>query len=141
LPTVANTTANGLPTDFSVLAGLDELREIDNLTLADTSETAGLRVEPRFNANTGDLRGVAFRERNKERKVVYYVGSRSKGDRKTEFDFYANAYRESRGRSANGFANGGSIGNLVLTGKETRGKSVGTDTNWTHSEGRSGYVH
>lgn len=132
------TVANALPTDLDVLAEFDE---IENLALADTSETVGLRVEPRFNANTGDLRGVVFRERNKERKVVYYVGSRSKGDRKTEFDFYANAYRESRGRVANGFANGGSVGNLILPSKEIGGQSVGTDTNWTHSEGRGGYIH
>jgi hypothetical protein len=133
-----STVANALPTDFDVLAEFDE---IESLALANTSETVGLRVEPRFNANTGDLRGVAFRERNKDRKVVYYVGSRSKGDRKTEFDFYANAYRESRRRSANGFANGGSVGNLILSGKETRGESVGTDIDWTQPEGRSGYIH
>jgi hypothetical protein len=100
VPTVANT----LPID-DVLAELEGLEVIE---IANTKTVGDLRTEARFNANTGALRGIAFRERNKGRKAVYYVGQRSKGDRKTEFEFYANAYRDAERRRT---ANRSSVGN------------------------------
>jgi hypothetical protein len=130
VPTLANT----LPTDLDVLAELESLEVVE---IANTKSVGDLRTETRFNANTGALRGIAFRERNKGRKAVYYVGARSKGDRKAEFEFYANAYREARRRTANR----SSVGNPVDEGKAPGVGSVGTGFDWTQPEGRAGYVH
>lgn len=130
-----------LPTQVPTQEFDDVLAEIENLSvveIANAKSEGDLRVEPRFNANTGNLRGIAFRERNKERKVVYYVGQRSKGDRKIEFEFYANAYREAKRERT---ASGNSVGNPVYHVEEIGKGSVGTDTNWRHSEGRDSYVH
>ena len=130
LPTVAN----ALPTDLEVLAELENLKVVE---IANTKSANGLRTEARYNANTGNLRGVAFRERNKGRKVVYYVGSRSKGDRKTEFEFYANAY----GRSRQRIANGSSVGNPVRPSEAIGTGSVGTSLDWHYPGRQDGYIH
>jgi hypothetical protein len=109
----------------------DVLAEIDGLELASLEDMQDtVRIEARFNANTGNLRGIAFRERNKERKVVYYVGARSQGDRRTEFESYANTYWEVKRGSANGLANGGHPKNPVYQRKEIGKGSVGTSPDW-----------
>jgi hypothetical protein len=117
---------------------LAEIEALDVVEIANTKTIGDLRVEARFNANTGALRGLAFRERNKGRKAVYYVGARSKGDRKAEFEFYANAYRDAERRR---IANRGSVGNPLHSG-ETAGKGyIRPGVDWTNAEGRAGYIH
>ena len=74
----------------------------------------GLRTEWRKN-DKGKLRGVAFRERNKERHAVRYVGERSVGSRQAEYRRYANAYaeryNEQIGSVGNSVDGAGSVGN------------------------------
>jgi len=43
-------------------------------------DSADLRIEKRYNPETGQLRGFAFRERNNSRRVVRYVGCRENPD-------------------------------------------------------------
>lgn len=91
----------------------------------------GLRTEWRKNANTGKLRGVAFRERNKERKAVRYVGERSVGSRKEEFERYARAYAER-------YDKGGSVGNPLdgrgSVGKDEERELIPLPKDWPRSD-------
>lgn len=104
------------PTDFEVLAELEGLHVVSLQTVGNQAE---LRREWRINANTGSLMGVVFRERNKGRKAVRYVGKRSKGERKAEFERYANGFTGAkRGRGANRSF----VGN-ALYGGETVGET------------------
>jgi len=57
--------------------GLSNLRSVGSEKVANTS---GLRREWRINANTGDLRGVYYLHRGKDRKPAYYIGKREKPD-------------------------------------------------------------
>jgi hypothetical protein len=123
------------PIEPDVLAEIETLQLVE---IANTKSANELRTEARFNANTGALRGVAFRERNKERKAVYYVGQRSKGARKIEFEFYANAYRDAERRR---IANRVSVGNPLFPGETTGKGSIGTGLNWSYPERRDGYIH
>jgi hypothetical protein len=93
--------------DVSLLA---ELNGLTVISLQSIGSQAELRREWRVNANTGNLIGVVFRERNKDRKAVRYVGKRSKGERKEEYQRYANGFRGGR-------ANGSSIGNAIHGGE------------------------
>lgn len=98
--------------DVSLLA---ELGGLTVISLQSIGSQAELRREWRINANTGNLIGVVFRERNKDRKAVRYVGKRSKGERKEEYQRYANGFGSGR-------ANGSFIGN-ALHGGEGVGKA------------------
>lgn len=111
---MASPTAN----TFEALAGIPEAlavsfgSDLEPIYIANARKTS-LRTEWRKNANTGKLRGVAFRERNKERKAVRYVGERSVGSRKAEYDRYSRAYteRNDEGRSVGSRLDGsGSVG-------------------------------
>jgi hypothetical protein len=65
--------------------GLTDIQEIE--TVGNQIELD--RREWRIIANTGELRGICWRERNKERKVTRYVGKRNNPK---EFAIYHAAY-------------------------------------------------
>lgn len=68
------------PTRSGVLADLPEALAGEGMELVDLANTIfeqPTRLEPRYNKH-GKLRGIAWRERNKERKGVWYVGANSK---------------------------------------------------------------
>jgi len=117
---------------------LAELQNLQPVSLQTIGTDAELRREWRINANTGGLVGVVFRERNKGRKAVRYVGKRSKGERKAEFERYANGFTGAkRGRTDRG-----SIGNALHGGEDAGKAFIGKRTDWTqpeHKEAR--YLH
>jgi hypothetical protein len=82
-PGIANTEANAevlaIPIEEALAMQAEPLavEELEKFDSANTFE-AETRLEPRRNPKTGKLRGIAWRERNKERKAVYYVGINSK---------------------------------------------------------------
>ncbi len=93
LPTLNPETANTdrvIPEVLASPAAVPEVlagRELEEVSIDESFEFSNpVRLEPRFNPQTGKLRGIAWRERTKERKGVYYVGAKSKGRRKEQFD-------------------------------------------------------
>jgi len=118
--------------DVSLLA---ELNGLTVISLQSIGSQAELRREWRINANTGNLIGVVFRERNKDRKAVRYVGKRSKGERKEEYQRYANGF-------GGGRANGSSIGNAVHGGEGVRGaRNLRSADGSLSSQSQSSYLH
>ena len=78
-------------TDLQQIAnslGLTELQEVATVGSDLRADNGLWRREWRIVGTTGELRGVCWRERNKERKAVRYVGKRQK----REFDIYNRAY-------------------------------------------------
>lgn len=59
--------------------------EIEIIDIANAEIEQPTRMEPRRNKK-GQLRGISWRERNKGRKAVWYVGAKSTGQRKAQFD-------------------------------------------------------
>ena len=59
--------------------------DIEEIVIANTTASVGSRMEPRYN-DKGELRGVCWRQRNAERKTVFYVGAKSKGNRQEQFE-------------------------------------------------------
>lgn len=117
---------------------LAELQNLQPISLQSIGNEAELRREWRINANTGGLVGVVFRERNKGRKAVRYVGKRSKGERKAEFERYANGFTGAR----RGRANRSSIGNALHGGEDVGKAVIGNRTDWTQPENApTSYVH
>lgn len=117
---------------------LAELQNLQPISLQSIGNEAELRMEWRINANTGGLVGVVFRERNKGRKAVRYVGKRSKGERKAEFERYANGFTGAK----RGGANGSSIGNALHGGEDIGKAVIGNRPNWTQPENApTSYVH
>jgi hypothetical protein len=64
---------------------LTDVQEIETVG----AETTLDRREWRIIANTGELRGICWRQRNKDRKVTRYVGKRNNPE---EFRIYQAAY-------------------------------------------------
>ncbi|MFZ5589619.1 MAG: hypothetical protein ACOY4M_08300 [Pseudomonadota bacterium] len=60
----------------------DEM-EIVEFTPADRDDET--RIELRRGKN-GTLRGIVWRRRGKDRKAIYYVGAKSKGDRGRQWE-------------------------------------------------------
>jgi len=117
---------------------LAEIESLKPISLQSVGSLAELRREWRINANTGQLIGVVFRERNKERKAVRYVGKRSKGERKAEFERYANGFTGAR----RGRANGSSVGNAVHSGEDAGKAFIGNRPNWTRADNeKTSYLH
>jgi hypothetical protein len=87
-PGVANAEqALALPPE-EVLATPEEalaIEELEQVDVANTEIEVPTRHEPRRNKQ-GKLRGIAWRERNKGRKAVWYVGAKSKGQRKEQWE-------------------------------------------------------
>ena len=79
LPTLSDSVANSL--------GLSKVKAVQTVGKSVGSKT--LRREWRIIANTGELRGVCWRERNPKRKAVRYVGKRNKPN---EFKPYASVF-------------------------------------------------
>jgi hypothetical protein len=73
-----------LPTDESGLPTLEGLEKYapgsvgnqDEKSVGSVGTGVGLRREWRINASTGELRGVLWRDKNKDRKGRFYVGKR-----------------------------------------------------------------
>lgn len=59
--------------------------DIEMIEIANAEIEQPTRMEPRMNEK-GKLRGITWRERNKERKSVWYVGAKSTGQRKQQYD-------------------------------------------------------
>lgn len=81
--------------DFDVLAIANSL-SLTNIEEVETvgNQTTLPRREWRIIANSGELRGICWRERNKDRKVTRYVGKRNNPN---EFRIYQAAYERWRG--------------------------------------------
>jgi hypothetical protein len=79
------------PVAADLLAGLGffNIRPIESVGTAKS-----LRREWRINANTGELRGIAFRETVGSRRCVKYVGKR--GTYRDEFARYTDVFGEWR---------------------------------------------
>jgi hypothetical protein len=111
-----------LPTDLDGLLAianslnLTDIREIETVG----TETTLDRREWRIIANTGELRGICWRTRNKERKVTRYVGKRNNPE---DFEIYLAAYE--RWRGANRTLVG--IGVLPTVGTKGAGSGKGPD--------------
>jgi hypothetical protein len=76
--------------------------DIEIIDIANAEIEQPTRMESRRNKK-GQLRGISWRERNKERKAVWYVGAKSKGQRKAQYDelkrTFANASPALAGRN------------------------------------------
>jgi hypothetical protein len=71
-----------------VLATIPEVLatgQVEVIDIANTEFEQPVRMEARRNKK-GELRGIAWRERNKDRKAVWYVGKNSTGQRKQQWD-------------------------------------------------------
>jgi hypothetical protein len=63
------------------------VEDFEHVDIANTEFEVPTRHEPRYNPKSGRLRGIAWRERNKGRKAVYYVGINSKEpERRRQFE-------------------------------------------------------
>jgi hypothetical protein len=71
---------------------LPTLEDVDEIKIESVGNETGLRREWRIVANTRELRGLCWRERNANRKAVRYVGKRNS----EEFERYANTFEEWR---------------------------------------------
>lgn len=88
--------------------------DIEIIDIANTSIEQPTRIEPRRNKH-GKLRGLAWRERNKGRKAVWYVGAQSEGQRKKQYLELKPEFE--RANTANGLERGNepiaSVGSVV----------------------------
>jgi hypothetical protein len=110
----------------ALATGKMELIEIANAEIEQDS-----RMEQRRNKR-GELRGIVWRERNKERLTVWYVGARSKGQRKQQYDELKSAFET----TANAEKNELGRGNDTQT-------SVGSGLDWIAGVGNqqtAGYI-
>src|SRR5690349_21927379 len=118
----AEVTAELLPTvegDLLAIANSLKLTDIQEVETVGTETTLDRR-EWRILANTGELRGVCWRTRNKERKVTRYVGKRNNPG---EFEIYRAAYEG--WRRANRTLIG--VGVLPTVGTQGAGSGKGSD--------------
>lgn len=78
LPTESANTSRDIPD--ALATGDVEFIDISNTTVEENT-----RTEPRYNQK-GKLRGIVWREKNKGRKTTWYVGAKSKGQRKAQYE-------------------------------------------------------
>jgi hypothetical protein len=109
-----NTLADVLAVANSL--GLTNVEEVQTVG----KETTLDRREWRIIANTGELRGICWRTRNKERKVTRYVGKRNNP---AEFEIYRAAYEGWR-RANRSLV---SVGILPTVGTQGAGSGEGAD--------------
>lgn len=121
------------PTD-KALADLPEALAVSNdlefIDIANAEIEQPTRMEPRMNEK-GRLRGITWRERNKERKSVWYVGAKSKGQRKEQYNALkptfepANGAKEAlAGRNEPGASVGSGVDRFTTVGNERAGRYI-----------------
>lgn len=78
VPTLSANTSGDVPEALAT-------GDIEVIDIANAEIEVRTRMEPRYNEH-GKLRGIVWRERNKDRKTTWYVGAKSTGQRKEQYD-------------------------------------------------------